>query len=209
MEEVIMSLELVELLKEVRATRDTLGTTDERRNHRIDQFESAINDIMRRIGRPGIDGGPNTVDERKSACDYLQLHHALKAGPQAQPIDFGPQELDQAAIARKAFAPYLRSGDFARMIEPEKKALSEFSMGNIGILVPPEISDRILSCLTDPGDLAGTVDSMTISSGAVQFLVDNVDGEGLFGWACESDCTFNQPGAEGEPCRCCVLLQFI
>jgi HK97 family phage major capsid protein len=108
--------------------------------------------------------------------------------------------VDAAASARKCsqggFASYVRTGDFARMIEAEKKALTEFSMGNIGVLVPVEVADRILSCLTDPGDLAGTVDSMTISSGAVKFLVDNVDGEGLFGWACESDCAFNQPGAD-------------
>lgn len=187
-----MSLELVELLKEVRATRSAL----EQRDPRLDGHEAAINDIMRRIGRPGIDGGPNTVNERKSAWDYLQLRHLLKAGPSAQPIDFGPQELEQAATARTAFASYVRTGDFARMIEPQKKALTEFTMGNVGVLMPPEISERIYSCLTDPGDLTGTVDSMSISAAAVQFLVDNVDGEGLFGWACESDCAFNQPGAD-------------
>ena len=60
-----MSFELVELLKEVRATRDTLGTADQQRNLRIDKLESSINDIMRRIARPGYDGGtsfePNNV----------------------------------------------------------------------------------------------------------------------------------------------------
>jgi hypothetical protein len=29
------------------------------------------------------------------------LRHVLKAGPQASPIDFGPQDFDQAAIARR------------------------------------------------------------------------------------------------------------
>ncbi|KRR14591.1 hypothetical protein CQ12_10690 [Bradyrhizobium jicamae] len=191
-----MSLELIELLKEVRATRDNFGDADSHRNARIDQLEATINDFARRIGRPGYNGEGGFVDERRRSSDYLRLRHLLKAGSSAPRIDFAPEEIDSAAIARRAFGSYLRSGDFQRMPEVERKSLSEFTMGNIGLLVPPEVSDRILSCLADPGDLTGVVDNMTISSSAVQFLIDNFDGEELFGWACQETCAFNQPGAD-------------
>lgn len=190
-----MGMELHDLLNEVRATRDALATGDTERDKVLKQIKDDIDRLFLRVNRPGNDGG-SVIDERKSARDYLQLRHVLKNGPTAQPIEFDFQQVDQASLARKAFSSYLRSGDFARMVEPERKALSEFTMGNIGLLLPPEVSDKILSCLTDPGDLTGVVDNLTISSAAVQFLVDNADGEDLFGWACESDCAANGNGAD-------------
>jgi hypothetical protein len=109
--------------------------------------------------------------------------------------NFSAPEIDSAVLARKAFT-YLRAGEFGRMVDAEVKSLLTFHLGNSGILVPPAISNRILSCLVDPGDLTGVVDSMTISAAAVHFLIDEFDGSELFGWACQSDCTFNQPGAD-------------
>jgi HK97 family phage major capsid protein len=128
--------------------------------------------------------------------DYLTARHVLKAGPSPLPLEFGGQEIDQAIAARKAFVSYIRSGDFQRMLDPERKALSEFALGALGVLVPPQISDRILSCLVNPGDLTGIVDSMTISAASIQFLIDNSDFESLFGLACEADCAANGTGAD-------------
>ena len=134
---------------------------------------------------------------RKQATAYLQTRHVIKSGS-AAPAQFAPADINSAMLARKAFASFLRAGCSERemVLEPERKALSEFSMGGNGVLLPPEISDRMLSCLADPGDLTGVVDSMTISSASVLFPVDNVDGEDLFGWACEPGCAFNSTGAD-------------
>src|SRR6476660_860491 len=59
---------------------------------------------------------------------------------------FGP-----LVLARKAFTTYCRAADFAQLPDEQRKSLSDFRFGS-GILVPPELSDRILTCLTDPGD---------------------------------------------------------
>lgn len=186
-----------DLIAEVKETQSIVARADTERDRILKQVKADVDRLALRVARPGQDGAPSLVDEHKSARDYLQLRHMLKNGSSAQPIDFGYQEIDQAALARKAFVSYVRTGgEYGRMIEMEKKALSEFSVGSIGHLVPPEISDRILSRLTNPGDLTGTVDNLTISSGAVQFLVDDVDGEGLFGWACEADCAANGNAAD-------------
>lgn len=104
--------------------------------------------------------------------------------------------IEQAITARKTIVSYIRAGDFSRMQDVERKALSEFSLGSNGILLPPQISNRILSCLVDPGDLSGVVDSMTISGAAVQFLTDSFNGEELFGWACEANCASNGNAAD-------------
>ena len=74
-----MSVELTELLKEVRAARDHFGDADSHRNARIDKLETALNDIARKLGRPGYDGGGLGDDaNRKAAIGLLRLKHDLK-----------------------------------------------------------------------------------------------------------------------------------
>ncbi|MGY3621250.1 phage major capsid protein [Bradyrhizobium sp. USDA 10063] len=198
-----MSDGLADLVREVQQTRahlnETFVTKDEvdAFRARLDGLEGAINGELLRLKRPGFDGGDDVALERKHAHDYLTTRLVCKNGATAiAPVSFGSQDIDTAMTAARSFTSYLRAGDFARMPDLERKALSEFSLGGIGVLVPPEISNRILSCLTDPGDLTGVVDSMTIAGASVQFLVDNVDGEELFGWACETDCAVNASGAD-------------
>ncbi len=80
--------------------------------------------------------------------------------------DFSQSDIDEAITARKAFAAYCRTADFARLGDAQRKALSNFQFGG-GALVPPEISDRILSCLIDPGDLTGAVEQLMISAASI------------------------------------------
>jgi HK97 family phage major capsid protein len=104
----------------------------------------------------------------------------------------GSAEIHTAMRARQGLKALFRSGNVDR-IEPEfRKELSAFSFGNNGFLLAPEMSNRVLSCLVDPTDLSGLVDSITISSPAVRFVVDNARME-LANWACESSCFHNQP----------------
>src|SRR5262249_46106361 len=85
---------------------------------------------------------------------------------------------------------------FSRLGELERKSLSEFSLGSLGVLVPPEVSNQILSCLVDPGDLTGIVGAMTIGGASVPFLTDSVDSEELFDWACSGPWAPNGSGAD-------------
>ncbi|GLR85838.1 phage major capsid protein [Bradyrhizobium iriomotense] len=183
-----------DLLAEIKAARESLKDAPSAK--KFAALETSVNDIIRRISRPGALDAADLALERKHATDYLTARHVLKVGASPLPPEFGGQEIEQAIAARKAFRSFLRFGDFQRMLDPERKALSEFALGQFGVLVPPQISDRILSCLTDPGDLAGIVDNLTISGASIQFLIDNADFEDLFGWACEAECAANGTGAD-------------
>lgn len=98
--------------------------------------------------------------------------------------------------ATKGFDYFLRTGDVHHVPEQYKASLSSFNFGTNGFLAPPEISGRILSCLTDPDDVTGLVDNVTIGAGSVKFPIDNNDGDNMFGFACEADCFANAPSRE-------------
>src|SRR5262245_49496697 len=99
-----------ELLSKLQATRETLAGRDEK----LSALESSVNKILLRIDRPGFGGSDrdDSACERKSAVAYLTEHHVLKAGPSPVSLHFSGQQIDQAVLAQKAFASYLRSGDF-------------------------------------------------------------------------------------------------
>jgi hypothetical protein len=94
--------------------------------------------------------------------------------------------------ARQGLKQLFRAGHVDR-IEPEfRKSLSAFSFGNSGFLLAPEMSDRVLSCIVDPTDLSGSVDSITISGPSIRFLIDNARMM-LASWSCEANCFANNP----------------
>ena len=67
-------------------------------------------------------------------------------------------------------------------------------MGASGFILAPEMSDRILSCITDPTDVTGIMQNITISGPAIRFFVDNVRIDEA-AWACETTCFANNPQA--------------
>jgi hypothetical protein len=60
------------------------------------------------------------------------------------------------------------------------------------LILTPEMSNQVLSCIVDPSDLSGLVNQVTISAGSIKFLIDNAR-MGLGAWACESSCFANNP----------------
>jgi HK97 family phage major capsid protein len=94
--------------------------------------------------------------------------------------------------ARQGLKQLFRAGHVDR-IEPKfRKSVSAFSFGNSGFLLAPEMSDRVLSCIVDPTDLSGSVDSITISGPSIRFLIDNARMM-LASWSCEANCFANNP----------------
>jgi len=76
-----------------------------------------------------------------------------------------------------------------RLAPEYRKGLSAFSFGAPGnFLLPPTQADRVLSCLTNPTDLSGLVDKVSISGPSLVYLIDN-SRIAMGGWSCESiDC---------------------
>lgn len=193
---------VAELLAEIKGTKKAILEADA---DRVKTFEAmkrdiaahrdSLNRIHAQLGRPGQGHGTD-ANQHALAIEYLSNRAALKGNVAAGTVpEFSASEIDDAIKATEGYGYFLRTGDIHHVPEQYKASLSSFNFGSNGYLAPPEISGRILSCLTDPGDVSGLVDNVTIGSGSIKFPIDNNDGENMFGWACEADCWANGPTA--------------
>jgi formate dehydrogenase major subunit len=95
-----------------------------------------------------------------------------------------------ALSARKAIHNLFRHGDTSRLEPLEKKALTSFSFGSSGFILPPEMSNIVISCVVDETDVTGLMQNVTTSAGSLKFLIDNARMEAS-AWACEASCFAN------------------
>jgi HK97 family phage major capsid protein len=191
------------LVAELRKAKTLIERGNTTLNERVDEIERSLNEVLIGQRRPGADS--YTADdrelERKSALTMCHDRHSWQhQRNEGKWIEYRPSgdEIDEAVTAQRAIRAILRHGDFARLDHVEQKSLSSFVFGSSGWVVPPEMSSRILSCLTDETDFMSLLSQQTISSGSVQFPLDNSVLEGA-GWACETACagppaTIQPPG---------------
>jgi HK97 family phage major capsid protein len=84
---------------------------------------------------------------------------------------------------KSAFSHYIRKGDESKLCQLERKALSVGSDPDGGYLVPQIVSDRIGRELADLCPIRALASIITISSSAVDLLIDKDKAE--VGWASE------------------------
>jgi HK97 family phage major capsid protein len=189
-----MGMELVDVLKEIRAASENMTKADSAAAQRFDAIETSINDLFKRLARPGSEGGGHDT-ERKEAIEYCVLKHDI-AAPKVetgQPIYVpSPAEIDEAIIARKAITSLFRTGNVERLDPSERKGLTSFAFGANQFVLPAQISNRVLSCLADETDLAGLMGQETTSGGALKFPIDHAQMADA-AWACEASCFANNP----------------
>jgi HK97 family phage major capsid protein len=205
-----------ELLAELKSLRDQIAVVDAERRGKIEAkadrnelqrvaddmakkvgaLQAAVNNLSVRVGRPGsgsLEGPANSL--RESARGLLLLKHQARV-PKSAPDEpvFSPseQDLEEAELACLGIKHLFKCTTIEQLPMVERKALTAFNMGASGFILQPEMSDRILSCLVDPTDLAGLVGQITISGPSIKFMVDDVRIASA-GWACDSSCFANNP----------------
>jgi HK97 family phage major capsid protein len=205
-----------ELLEEVRKTRDQLAEADKERIQKIarkaDQsdlqklndfvvakvreLQNATDQLSIKLGRPGggaLESGAASL--RQNTRGLLELKHqsrVTKSAPNEPAFNPSESDLEEAEHAVKALRHLFKCTSLDQIPTLERKALTAFSVGASGFILQPELSDRILSCLTDVTDLSGLVGQITISSGSIKFMVDDVRLMRA-AWACETSCAANNP----------------
>jgi HK97 family phage major capsid protein len=187
-----MGVELAELVREAKGIRDAIGTADDARSRRLDAVEKSVNERYLKANRPGLSGAGHDDIERKDAIEFCRIKHEL-----SQPKNDGllpvytpsSSEIEDATLATKALHSLFRHGNVDRV--EHKKSLSSFSFGSNQFILAPEMSNRVLSCLVDPSDVAGLMGQETTTSGSLKFLIDNVRMGAAF--ACEATCFANNP----------------
>jgi hypothetical protein len=90
------------LVEEVRLARNSLDAGDARTNKRIGEITKSVDELFRRLGRPGM---MERADEGNVSDDYAP----------------SSQEIDEALAARRGFKALLRHGDTSRL-EPTLSA---------------------------------------------------------------------------------------
>jgi HK97 family phage major capsid protein len=204
-----MDTGLADLFRDVKTASENIATAETRTTRSIaelrkssldleskyDGLESSVNDLWKRVQRPGAEGFNGDVDERKDAIGHCVVKDNLtvpRVEGNASVYVPTSSEIDDAVLARKAFRNYFRHGDVNRLDLVERKSLSSFAFGNVGWIVSPQMSNQVLSCLVDPTDLAGLVNHVPISGGSIKFPIDNARLD-TADWACNASCFANNP----------------
>jgi HK97 family phage major capsid protein len=162
-------------------------------------FRNSIDDLYRKVGRPGADHHNDNSLIRKDAAGLCHIKHnwlTPKNDGVATAYEPTASEIDEAISATKALRNYFRHGNINKIVSAdERKSLSSFAFGSNAFFLPPQISDRILSCIVEPTDLSGIVSHTPISGGSITFPIDNQILD-FAAWACEASCFVNNPSPD-------------
>ena len=160
-------------------------------------LEDSLNDLRKRMLRPGQE--PNVTDDanRKAALGLLMLKHETRVAKKdvEHPFTATEDQIAEAGVAVKALKELMSTPDIAHLSAEYRKALTAFSFGSNGFILAPEMSNQILSCLTDQTDVAGLMRAITISGPSVRFMINNLRID-YAAWACETACFANNPQAD-------------
>src|SRR5262245_778990 len=184
------------ILAEIRSATTTLDQRDAATRSRLSNLESAVNDLLKARHRPGGGGdGFGDIDGRASALELLRqkfFSTTTKHDASMPPPSFSEAQIDEAKLAIAGIRTLMHSTSIDQLPHDQRKALSAFSFGSQGYILAPEMSQTILSCLEDPGDITGLMNNINISGPSIKFMVDNEVWD-VAAWACDSSCFANNP----------------
>src|SRR5262249_7980296 len=183
------------ILSEIRSATAHIDERDSATRARLASLEGALNDLMKRTGRPHGGNDLGETDERKEAFGLLEFKHfstMTKHDPMLGGPHFTGEQIEEAKAAIRGLRQLMHSTSIDQVGPNERKALSAFSFGSQGFILAPEMSNTILSCLTDVTDLSGLVNNVAISGAGLKFFTDNERWD-VAAWACESSCFANNP----------------
>ena len=190
-----MELSLSDILKDVRTASANIDAHNTATTQRIEAVEKSVNELYLKANRPGFGGDRDGDVERKDAAQLCRIKHDL-ATPKNDGLsgEYVPSssEVDEAMLANKAMRGLFRHGNLDRLDNLQRKSLSSFAFGSNQFVLAPQWSDRILSCLVDPTDVAGLMGQATTSVGSLKFFIDNQRMR-VGAWACEASCFSNNP----------------
>src|SRR5262249_5539630 len=157
---------LANVLHEIRVANMQIEQRDQATRSRLSALEGSVNDLMKRAGRPGGGNGRGDVDERKSAIGLLEQRYYNRQtkhdGMVVEP-NFSSEEISEAQTAIRGLHALLHATSIDQLPFDQRKALSAFSFGSQGFLLAPEMSNEILSCLEDVGDITALMRNISIS----------------------------------------------
>jgi hypothetical protein len=148
---------LAKVLHEIKSATAQIDQRDQVTKFRLSALENSVNDLLRRAGRPSGGNGHDT-DARAQAIGLLEFkrdsvqtkHDASLPAP-----SFSEDQIAEGKLAIAGLRSLMHSTSIDQVPHDQRKALSAFSFGSQGFILAPEMSNEILSCLTDITTIAG------------------------------------------------------
>ena len=169
----------------------------------LQTLKTFVDDLAKKVDRP-TGSQLDQTEVQKKAQAYARLRHTMlnpELTNQTKTFEPAKEDLERAELADAAMQKYIRlphQTDMRNFLtDAEHKAMTAFTFSNNSFILSPAMSSEIISCLIDRTDTAGLFSSMSISKGAVKFLLDNVEFD-TAAWACETNCFANNPKAALE-----------
>jgi HK97 family phage major capsid protein len=168
----------VDLIAEMRKVGDVLKEHGTGFDRRLREVEASLNEHARKIahGWGDYSAAADRDSVHTSAILMCQDRNSWRNQKnEGRWVEYAPSstEIEEATVAQRAWRSILRHGDLQRLDDLERKSLSAFSFGNTGWVIPPEVSTRILSCLSDPDDVLSMFSNETISAGSIIYPIDD------------------------------------
>jgi hypothetical protein len=110
------------LVSEIKQASENITQADANNARRLESIEGSINDLYRKVGRPGAEGGRDDVTfERKDATEMCKSRHANTV-KKVEEVDYSPSgaEVDEAIAAQRGLKAYLRTRVRQAMIAPRR-----------------------------------------------------------------------------------------
>jgi len=163
-----MGAELADLVAEIKAASANIANGDSWINKRVDQIEKSLNEIYRKVNRPGAERTDDEeVAERKEAIGLCRTRRALTVPKFDAGVsdNYEPSaaEIDDGLRARRGIKNLWRHANPERLDALERKSLSSFTLGTNDFILPPTLASQALSCIVDPTDMSGLVNHVNIS----------------------------------------------
>lgn len=161
-------------VNELSCAFEEFKSVNDERLHSLEKTGKVDNLIEQKLSRLNAE-----VDHTYDQLNKLQLSFKRPAFEDSEgSLSFAEQE------RKSAFFHYIRKGDESRLSQFEAKSLSTGSDPDGGYFIPQIVSDRIGRELADLSPLRALASVMTISSSAVDLLVDKDKAE--VGWVAET-----------------------
>ena len=161
-------------VNELSCAFEEFKSVNDARLHSLEKTGKVDNLIEQKLSRLNAE-----VDRTYDQLNKLQLSFKRPAFEDSEgSLSFAEQE------RKSAFFHYIRKGDESRLSQFETKSLSTGSDPDGGYFIPQIVSDRIGRELADLSPIRALASVMTISSSAVDLLVDKDKAE--VGWVAEA-----------------------
>jgi hypothetical protein len=101
---------LAQLVQEIKLASANIRTADDETRRQIRAIEESVNDLYRKVGRPGGFSDDRDTDERKSAIELCRVQKSLIAEGDASMADYmpGSAEIQTAMRARQGLKALFR-----------------------------------------------------------------------------------------------------